>query len=86
MRRPGGYLIVSGPGGTTEADTVTCSHCGKVVVVKVKQDPSEMGGFCRLCMKHLCGPCADKGGCDPFEKKMERMEARDRSLRAMGIR
>lgn len=83
MRRPGGYLIATGPGGTTEADTITCAHCNAVVVVEARQDPSEMGGFCRLCMNHLCGPCADKGGCDPFEKKMERAESKDRLRRSL---
>lgn len=31
----------------------------------------DLGGFCRLCMKHICGPCSDVGTCIPFERKLE---------------
>jgi len=85
MRRPGGYAIRSGADGTREWDTFTCSHCQRVVLVEARQDPSTLGGFCRVCMKHICGPCADKGVCAPFEKAMERAEARERFLRSAGL-
>lgn len=83
MRRPGGYAVWTEPSRTVERDTFTCVHCNTVVFVKPKQDPSEMGGFCRQCMSHICGPCADLGKCTPFEKKLEEMEARDRFLRSV---
>jgi hypothetical protein len=59
-------------------DTFTCHHCGTVVLVKPKCDPADLGGLCKTCMKLICHKCAAKGGCDPWEKQMERMEARER--------
>jgi hypothetical protein len=83
MRRPGGYLHITEPGKPdVERDTFTCGHCNAIVTVEPACDPSEAGGFCRMCMGHICGPCADLGSCEPFEKKLERMEARDRLRRA----
>jgi len=75
MRNPGGYLHSFDPDGIRqESDTFTCFHCGKVVIVKPKCDPADLGGFCRLCTKMICPRCVDKGTCDPFEKKLEREE------------
>jgi hypothetical protein len=86
MRRAGGYAVITeGDGGRREADTFSCSHCQRIVFVRARQDPSELGGFCRACMRHICGPCADVGSCTPFEKMLERVEARDRFLRSAGL-
>lgn len=83
MRRPGGYAITTEPGkADVEEDTFTCGHCGGIVFVKPRQDPSSMGGFCRLCMAHLCAPCADQRSCMPFERRLEALESRDRLRRA----
>jgi hypothetical protein len=83
MRRAQGYAITTEPGkATVEEDTFTCVHCNSLVFVHARQDPTDLGGFCRLCMRHICATCADKGSCDPFERKLERIEARDRLLRA----
>lgn len=79
MRRPGGYAQWVGE-TPREADTITCAHCNRVHII-TKEDA---GGFCRQCMKALCGPCADLGRCTPFEKKLEQAEARDRFRRAVG--
>ncbi|HEV8245682.1 MAG TPA: hypothetical protein VGP93_07935 [Polyangiaceae bacterium] len=85
MRRPQGYAITTEPGkADEELDTFTCRHCNCIVFVKPRQDPSEMGGFCTLCMGHTCARCAGTGQCDPFEKKLERMESRERLLRQVG--
>jgi len=62
-----------------EWDTITCYHCNKIV--RVKKDP---GGFCRICMKALCGPCADLGKCTPFEAKLEAYEKRMRFRTSLG--
>ena len=88
MRRPGGYAVLMDPAnpGAVERDTFTCSHCNGVVFVQPKQDPTEMGGFCRLCYGHICKGCASTMKCDPFEKKLERMEARDRNFEVMSGR
>ena len=84
MRRPQGYGVEFSPEGIVkEEDSFTCGHCNAVVFVAPLADPSSFGGFCRLCMRHVCEPCAGQGGCDPFEKKLERMESKGRSLRAI---
>lgn len=83
MRKAGGSAVWSNADGTTECDTFTCTHCNTVVFVRPKTDPASLGGFCRLCYKHICGPCADKGVCTPFEKKLEEVEARDRLRRSI---
>ena len=81
-----GYMLASGPDGTDEADHFTCFHCQKVVFVKPRCDPADMGGLCRVCDKLICPACVAKMQCDPWEKQMERMEARDAALRSYGVR
>ena len=84
MRRPGGYAVTVEPGKQdVEEDTYTCCHCNSLVFVKPRQDPSEMGGFCTMCMKHICANCANEGTCTPFERKLEEMERADKLMRAM---
>jgi len=85
MRRPQGYAVWSGPEQQVERDTFTCAHCNAVVIVPPQADPSALGGFCRQCMAHICGPCADAGACRPFEQQLATMEQRDRFLRAVGL-
>lgn len=75
MRNPGGWVCITEPDApVVEMDTFTCGHCNKVVQVKVKASPDELGGYCYCCTKMVCPLCVGKG-CDPFEKKLERMEA-----------
>lgn len=75
MRKPQGYGIIVDPSAPTrEFDTLTCAHCNKVYEVRPFQDPTDAGGFCRRCMRHVCGPCADYGTCVPFEKALEAHE------------
>jgi hypothetical protein len=75
MRSPGGYAFTFDPGGIRqEADTFTCFHCNKVVIVKPKCDPTDLGGMCRLCEKMICPDCVNVGSCTPFEKKLDREE------------
>jgi hypothetical protein len=84
VRRPGGYGITVEPGKKDiEEDSFTCAHGNEIVFVKPFQDPSELGGFCRLCMKHICAKCAAKGECTPFEKVLEAMESKDRLTRSI---
>jgi hypothetical protein len=86
MRKPQGYAIWTDPvTAPVERDTFTCAHCNRVVIVAPKTDPTDLGGFCRMCMQHLCGPCADLGTCTPFEQRLDAMERRDRLHRAMGL-
>lgn len=84
MRRPQGYAVTTeADGKVLEEDTFTCGHCNTIVFVQPRQNPSEMGGFCRMCMGHTCATCAGIGTCEPFEKKMEAMERRDRLRRSI---
>lgn len=66
-------------------DSFTCAHCNKVRFVKPMQRAEDMGGICHLCgdknrPSFICELCVGKG-CDPFEKKLDRWEKRDRLLR-----
>ena len=86
MRSPHGYAVVTEEGRTKEEfDTVTCFHCNALFRVAPASDPADIGGLCKLCMQLVCGPCADKGQCTPWEKQMEEIEARDRFLRSAGL-
>lgn len=85
MLKPQGYATVTTPDGLIERDTYTCSHCDHIVHVKPRQDPSEMGGFCRVCMKNICKRCAGNPDCTPLLKRIEEIERRDRLCRAAGI-
>lgn len=90
MRRPQGYLVVAAPDAPAlERDTIQCGHCQKIVAVKPgtastvymipRRDGSfkeEPGAFCRVCMRPVCLPCHDIGTCTPFERQLERLEAR----------
>jgi hypothetical protein len=85
MRKPGGYSIITDPDGPTiEQDTFTCKHCCKVVFVKPRCDPADMGGRCTCCDGLICKFCVGKD-CDVMEKKLEREESRGRMLRDMGF-
>ncbi len=86
MFRPGGQATIElGDGRRIERDTFTCSHCNSIVICQPSpgQHTPDIGGFCRMCTKHICGPCADKGSCEPFERQLERMEQRGRFLNAI---
>jgi hypothetical protein len=77
MRNPGGYSIIVDPDhGTIEEDTFTCRHHGGVVFVKPFCDPADMGGRCTVCGGLICKACVAKGGCDPLEEQLARMESR----------
>ena len=86
MRNAGGYLSGTGPTGLVcEMDTFTCKHCCSVKQVAVRQRPEDIGGLCKCCMGLICGPCVDKGTCDPLEEKLKRMEARQDAFRSYGL-
>jgi len=36
-------------------------------------------------MSLICPRCVSEWRCDPFEKKLERIEARDRTRRSLGL-
>jgi hypothetical protein len=91
MLKPQGYATWTDPERPlVERDTVTCGHCGAVIVVKpgtgttvyliwsVRQQRwiEEPGAGCRMCMSAVCLRCCDDGRCLPLERRMERMERR----------
>lgn len=100
MRLPQGYAVIVSPepakvnfdglrceeisAGTFEADTFSCVHCNRVVHVKARANIDEFGSMCRNCMKMVCPACAN-GPCIPFEKRLQIMEDRDRTLRSYGV-
>jgi len=85
MRNPGGVFIYTSPEGEVVTESFTCGHCGNLVEVKPKQDPANIGGLCKCCMKLICAGCVARGNCDPFEKKLLRAEARGIALRSYGL-
>ena len=80
-----GLQCVEAREGVTEFDTLSCGHCNRIIHVQARQDPTELGGLCKQCMRCICPQCVDHGGCEPFEKKLERWEDRDRTLRSYGV-
>lgn len=100
MRKPGGYAVIVSPtesvaqfdrlrreqlhAGANEMDTFSCGHCGGVVHVPARADPANLGGLCKQCMRLICPRCLDRG-CEPLERKLERAEERDRTLRSYGL-
>lgn len=89
MLRPQGYGIITDPdargGVAIEFDTFTCKHCQRVTIVRPGESATNCGGWCGSCAAPICGVCADLGVCTPWEKQMEKMEARDRLLRSVGL-
>ena len=85
MRRPQGYALLTDPEkGIKEADTFSCSHCNRIVHVKPKADPADMGGLCKCCMRLICPACVGKA-CDVLERKLERQEASYQARRSYGL-
>lgn len=82
ITRPQGLATFTDPDGLTEFDTYTCGHCQFITLVPAKADPTLMGGLCKICMRLVCSKCADKGYCEPWEKAMEKQEARDAAIRS----
>jgi hypothetical protein len=86
--KPQGYATVFTAGGRViEHDTITCSHCMRVILVKpntlsriylfpqldgsMREEP---GAGCLKCGKPICLSCCDVGTCTPAEKMLEFME------------
>lgn len=86
MRTASNYGVIFSPDAPLqEQDSFTCYHCNTVHVVKPGQKGEDIGGLCKCCMQLICSACVDRGLCDPFEKKLERTEAKDRFLRQVGV-
>lgn len=98
MRSVLGYATISTPERRQEYDTTICGHCNKVIFVKPGTAQTTylilqrsggfreaLGAFCRVCMRPICLPCEQLGTCTPFERQLERSEARDRFCRSAGL-
>jgi hypothetical protein len=87
MRRAYGYLQIVDPlcPRSVEYDTLTCAHCQRVMVLRPggvayragdhPPRPS-IGKWCISCASTICARCTASGGCEPWQRTMERMEAR----------
>lgn len=82
MRNAHGYATLFSDNGVTECDTFQCHHCQKIVHVKPKARPEDLGGHCRQCDKLICPICVAKGFCEPWEKQMRAMEEREAARRS----
>ena len=86
-----GYSTITDPtAAVQERDTCLCGHCQKVIFLKpgtastVYLIPTrtpgqwieEPGAFCRCCMRPVCLPCHDQGGCRPIEQWFAQQETR----------
>lgn len=69
-----------GNGNVVVTEKLSCAHCQNLFN---KPGPGDDVGFCELCFAPTCIPCAKLDKCDPFERKLERMEQRERMLRAV---
>lgn len=74
--------ITDAYGRQTIKEKLVCSHCQTVFDKPGPRDPS---GFCHVCFKPVCLRCGAIDKCDPFEKKLDRLEARAAMLRSMGL-
>lgn len=74
-----GAFTESGPTGVVRTGTFTCVHCSRLQAVSVEEKKDV--GWCRKCMGPTCNGCAGKK-CVPYERRMERAEARAAALRS----
>jgi rRNA maturation endonuclease Nob1 len=68
-------------GNVVVTEKLTCNHCQKIFN---KPGPNDPVGFCHQCFAPVCLACGAIDRCDPFEKKLERLEQRARLLKAAG--
>lgn len=87
-RREGVFFEITPEGKTVNVyESFTCGHCQHLSPVFPGQSLDDLGNFCLKCARPTCKACsyrmANGGMCDPFEKKLERTEARDILRRSM---
>jgi len=68
-------------GNVEVVETLTCNHCG---IIYPKPGPGQPVGFCHMCFSPVCFGCGAIDKCDPFEKKLERIERRSKFLNSLG--
>jgi len=78
-----GYLLKWTEGGAKielEADTISCSHCQKVLL---KNRWKKQGAWCWRCGHAICSMCDEKShvtGCVPFMQMIEAQLRRNKLL------
>ena len=65
-RAAGKWVPEAGEGALFESATITCAHCGSVVILN--PDRTRPRSYCRRCDRYICDGCAALGECVPFEK------------------
>lgn len=77
-----GYSEITDQYGSVQVrETLTCAHCNRIYPKPGTHDPV---GFCHMCFKPVCLACGAKDKCDPFERKLDRLEARSKLRAAVG--
>jgi hypothetical protein len=83
------YVIVTGPDGTDdESDLYCCNHCQTNMRIPPPKDGHVISRVlppCHGCGKFICHVCKAKGGCDTWERKMERAEKRYELRKSLGV-
>ena len=88
-------MVFHEDGRVEQRDVLKCVHCQRIVEVKpgsfgmVYLVPNllsegyhdEPGAYCGQCSGPICPDCDNRGGCEHYERKLEREEAAAR-LRA----
>lgn len=82
-RKPSSYVLVTYQDSDRkeEADLAQCKHCGFHWFVKPGSGIQR--GYCYQCGGRLCGKPGCLKECVPLMRAIERMEARDKLVRAM---
>lgn len=62
-----------GEGNVFESPTVTCCHCGVVVMLNPLR--TRMRGHCQKCDAYTCDNPACNSGCKPFAKTLDDAES-----------
>jgi len=81
--KPGAVVeITDATGRVTSYHSFTCCHCGNPKTVTGRIE--DVADICRSCWHlHCLEPeCLQ---CIPFKRKVDAVEARDESLRSMGL-
>ena len=72
VRASGLNAPVVGAGQVFESATVTCAHCGVVVILN--PDRARPRGYCRGCDRYVCDSPGCNKECRPFEKLLDAMQ------------
>ena len=85
MREPHGYAVTTDAetGRAVEHDVIRCCHCQRIR--EVPAGPLSTFPWCWACGAPTCQSEQCTARCDPWERQIERSEARDRLFRDVGV-